>query len=135
MKNFLFITFLITISYSCESDDSNNTLDELTTSSLIIGRWKVAGFENSVMKQITPTSIHTLYSIDGNFGGLETAIPNPKNYDIEENDISIDYNFGNIGTFQLNFKCDGDVVEFLASDGTLIDTYFREDYVISNCEG
>lgn len=133
MKNFILITILFTTLFSCSPDDSQSQSDERTASELIIGRWKVLGFENTVMHEITVDQVHTIYSTDGNFGDISTAIPGAHDYTVTGNVYTEDLNFGNMFTADLVFKCDGNVVEFVDDSGTTGRIYFRENYNYPDC--
>ena len=112
----------------------------------IEGRWHLVGYEESVMYQFVDTELfadagfkYTIYSIDGNFDDLEGdntgGTPNP--YHIADDIITIDYHFGNIVSYQINYRCDGEVVEFIYTpNGITHSILFREGYsfINNNCE-
>ena len=110
----------------------------------IDGRWHLVGYENNVMYQFVDTEVfadaglkYTIYSTDGIFDDLEGentgGTPNP--YSIVENIITIDYHFGNIVSYEMNYQCDGQVVEFYDSDYNEVSfTLFREYYDYDQCE-
>jgi len=96
---------------------------------IIEGRWHLVGYEDNVMYQFEDNYRYSIYSIDGTFGGLEDAGGSPNPYTLEEDIITIDLFFGTIVNYQINFMCDGQVVEFTNIDyGTIHSTQFREGY-------
>ncbi|SVC55879.1 uncharacterized protein METZ01_LOCUS308733, partial [marine metagenome] len=95
----------------------------------IEGRWHLVGYEDNVMYQFEDNYRYSIYSLDGTFGGLEDAGGSPNPYTVEEDIITIDLFFGIIVNYQMNFMCDGQVVEFKNIDyGTIHSTHFREGY-------
>ena len=110
----------------------------------IEGRWHLVGYEDAVMYQFVDTEPfaeagyrYTIYSIDGTFGGLEDAGGSPNPYNIIDNTMTIDLFFGNMPSYQMNYLCDGQVLEFKhLPSGILQDTLFREgyNYINSTCE-
>jgi len=101
----------------------------------IEGRWHLVGYEENVMYQFEDNYRYSIYSTDGNFGGLEDAGNSPNPYTIVENIITIDLFFGTIVTYQMNYLCDGQVVEFI-DDPIIHSTLFREgyNYIDNECE-
>ena len=109
----------------------------------IEGRWHFVGYEDNVMYQYVDDDEFsegglrwTLYSTDGNFGDLEDAGGTPNPYIIDEDIITIDLHFGNIATYEMNFRCDGQVVDFYYYDDDwegLHSTYYREFYNYNDC--
>jgi len=94
----------------------------------IEGRWIPGGFANT-MYEFVDTELfaeaglrYTYYCSDENgcdesyWYSLDTsdAIPNPNPYSVsvDGNTLSIDTFFGNISTYELGFRCDGQVVDF-----------------------
>ncbi len=128
MKNFISIIFLITSLFAQHE---------------IEGRWHLVGYEDLVMYQFVDTEPfadaglrYTIYSIDGVFGGLEDAGGSPNPYLIVDDVITIDLFFGQEPSYQMNFRCDGQVVEFIDIDYDVIQsTLFREgyDYIENDC--
>ena len=95
----------------------------------IEGRWHLVGYEDNVMYQFEDNYRYSIYSLDGTFGGLEDAGGSPNPYTVEEDIITIDLFFGIIANYQMNFMCDGQVVEFKNIDyGTIHSTHFKEGY-------
>ena len=94
----------------------------------IEGRWNPAGFNNT-MYEFVYTEVYaeaglryTYYCPNGNgcdetyWNSLDTSdgIPNPNPYSVsaDGNTLSINLFFGNIATYELGFRCDGQVVDF-----------------------
>ena len=106
----------------------------------IEGRWIPGGFENT-MYIFQDGLRYTIYNTDGNFEDLDIddAIPNPNPYVVDGNTISIDLFFGNIATYEIGFRCDGQVVDFYYDEDDdwegLHSSMFLEgfDYINSEC--
>ena len=108
----------------------------------IEGRWHLVGYETAIMYQFVDTEPfaeaglkYTIYGdgsgefddLDGDYTG---GTPNP--YSIEGDVITIDYHFGNITDYQMNFRCEGQVVDLYNFDGGIF-TLYREFYDYSQC--
>ena len=122
MKNIIFITFL---------------LSSLFAQYEIEDRWHLVGYEDNIMYQFENNYRYSIYSTDGNFGGLEDAGNSPNPYTVEEDIITIDLFFGNIVSYQMNYRCDGQVVDFIYTPDEIIhSTLFREgyDFIDNECE-
>ena len=110
----------------------------------IEGRWHLVGYEDLVMYEFVDTEPfadagwrYTLYSIDGNFGDLDDAGGSPSPYSIVDDIITIDLFFGNIVSYRVDYRCDGQVVDFVYIPEEIIhSTLFREGYSYTNntCE-
>ena len=113
----------------------------------IEGRWHLVGYEDAIMYQfvdIEPFADAGLrYSIyvdeNGEFDDLDGdnigGTPHP--YSVVGDIITIDTHFGNILSYQMNYRCEGQVVEFKhVTSGIIHSTLFREDYnyIDNNCE-
>jgi len=104
----------------------------------IVGRWQPVDFDNTLYEFIDTELFadaglrYTIYSLDGNFGGIDDAISNPNPYLIEGNTLSIDLFFGNIATYRIGYRCDGQVVDFyyddIIWDEGLHSTMYREGF-------
>ena len=119
-------------------------LSSINAQSLIEGRWHLVGFEDAIMYQFVDTEPYAdaglRYSIyvdeNGEFDDLDGdnigGTPHP--YSIVGDVITIDTHFGNILSYQMNYTCDGQVVE-LIDQGVTHSTLFREgyNYVDDNC--
>ena len=102
----------------------------------IEGRWHLVGYEDNVMYQFENNYRYSIYSIDGTFGGLEDAGGSPNPYTIVDDVITLDLFFGNIVSYQMNYLCDGQIVEFVYNpEGFVHSILFREgyDYINNDC--
>ena len=120
----------------------------------IEGRWIPSVFGNT-MYEFVDTELfaeaglrYTYYCGDENgcdstyWNSLDTsdAIPNPNPYSVsaDGNTLSIDTFFGNISTYELGFRCDGQVVDFFYDEDDnwegLHSSMFRVGFDISECE-
>jgi len=126
-------------------------LMQFASSQNIEGRWIVPLFEGdpgNTMYEFLDGLRYTYYCADDNgcdssyWNSLDTsdAIPNPNPYTVDGNTISIDLFFGNTATYELGFRCDGQVVDFYYDEDDywegLHSTMFRVsfDYVNSECD-
>jgi len=125
-KIFLLLSIIL---MSCSNDDNNQepVVQEPAAVNTIIGRWHLVGFEQTVMYEFTATHRHTIYSTNGTFGDITTAIPNPNPWIYEGENLVINLFFGNYSVSVPNFKCNGNVVVLGAS------TLFREGYNFNDC--
>ena len=119
----------------------------LLESNEIEGRWVPGGFGNT-MYEFVDGLRYTYYCNDYNnvcdstyWNSLDTsnAIPNPNPYTIDGNTISINLFYGTIATYTIDFRCDGQVVDFYYDEDDdwegLHSSMFREsfDYINSEC--
>lgn len=125
-KAFLVLMIAATI-ISCKKNDDNVSISGTS----IEGRWHLVGFEQTVMYEFTSELRYTINATDGNFGGVATANPNPNSWSYQGETLVIDLNFGNFLIATPIFRCNGNVVDLVAEQGT--STLFREGYAISNC--
>ena len=113
----------------------------------IEGRWNPGGFNNT-MYEFVDGLRYTYYCPDTNgcdedyWNSLDTsdAIPNPNPYWVDGNTLTIDIFFGNEATYEISYRCDGQVVD-LYYDGDdwvegLHSSMFRTafDYINSECD-
>ena len=119
-------------------------LSSINAQNVIEGRWHLVGFEDAIMYQFVDTEPYAdaglRYSIyvdeNGEFDDLDGdnigGTPHP--YSVEGDIITIDTHFGNILSYHMNYRCDGQVVE-LINQGVTNSTLFREgyNYVDENC--
>jgi len=128
---------ILTLTLACILLVSSCNEDEVTPIAIaeetMIGRWHLVGFETTVMYQFTENLRYTIYSEDGNFGGLETAIPNPLNWYWDNDQVVIDLNFGNESRLVPSFKCEGQVIDWYDVNDEFFGTYIRETYDIETC--
>ena len=94
-------------------------LEENNNSYSIEGRW-FPNVSNNAMYEFLDGLRYTYYCAEDNgcdstyWNSLDTssAIPNPNPYTVEGNTISIDLFFGNEATYELGYRCEGQVVDF-----------------------
>ncbi len=120
MKNIILILFSIT---------------SLFAQYEIEGRWHLVGYEDNVTYQFEDDYRYSIYSIDGSFGGLDEAGGTPNPYTVVDSIITINLFFGTIVSYQMNYLCDGQVVEFV-DNGNIHSTLFREgyNYIDNSCQ-
>ena len=124
MRNITFIIFL---------------LSSLFAQNEIEGRWHLVGYEDAIMYQFVDTEPFAdaglRYSIyvdeNGEFDDLDGdnigGTPHP--YSVVGDIITIDTHFGNILSYQMNYRCEGQVVEFYNIEyGTNHSILFREGF-------
>ena len=131
MKNFILLLVLISF-YSCSS---NEIIEEIPDATLI-GRWNLKGFEGNILYEFTENKRFTLYSGDGVFESVEDLVASGRNCNdwwFEADKITIDLNFGNMVTRTPKFKCSNNVIDWLNENEEVVETYFRENYVLSAC--
>ncbi len=110
----------------------------------IEGRWHVVGWEHAIMYQFLDTEVfadaglrYTIYvNEDGEFDDLDGdntgGTPDP--YSVEGDIVTIDYHFGNIVSYQMIYKCDGQVLDLYYIDYDIVAfTLFREFYDYNEC--
>ena len=118
-------------------------LSSINAQSLIEGRWHLVGFEDAIMYQFVDTEPYAdaglRYSIyvdeNGEFDDLDgdNIGETPHPYSVVGDIITIDTHFGNILSYQINYRCDGQVVDFIYTPDDIIhSTMFREGYIFIN---
>ena len=115
----------------------------------IEGRWILPMFEGdpgNTMYEFLDGLRYTYYCTDDNgcdstyWNSLDTsdALPTINPYIVEDSTLSIDLHFGNTATYTMNFRCDGQVVDFYYDEEDswegLHSTMFRVGFDISECE-
>tara|TARA_Y100001968_G_scaffold304833_1_gene320183 strand:+ start:35 stop:1303 length:1269 start_codon:yes stop_codon:yes gene_type:complete len=113
---FIFLTLFITSLFSQDQ---------------IEGRWHLVGYEDNVMYQFQNNYRYTIYNVDGNFGDLDEAGGTPNPYTIANDIITIDMFFGNVVSYQMVFRCNDQVVDFVSNG--IHSTLFREGYDYDDC--
>jgi len=132
MKN-IFILSLLALSFlGCNSDDLVE--DEAT----LLGRWVLEGFEDQIRYDFTTVERFTVYSDNGTFPTLAEFLNQnpgtPGNPWLYEGDtVVVDLHFGNYSRLIPEFKCGNKVIDWMAMDGSLHSTYYREDHNIASC--
>ena len=98
----------------------------------IKGRWSPVGFEHNTLYEFTDTLRYTIYSVvEGQFGSISDAIPNPHPWTVEGDQIVIDLHFGNYSRLTPKFNANNTLVELNDESGKTRDTWFREGHLFS----
>ena len=139
MKNifnriFICLLFISTVTLtSCNDSSEDLIVEELSIQEKVqileSSEWLLAGFEDRVMHTFTDGEQFTYYGTDNVFG---EAIPGTKEYTITGELLTIDFNFGNIFTYDLIVSCDNNIVE-LFRDGELNTTLYRRGSNYQEC--
>ena len=123
-------------------------LQENNNSYSIEGRWILPMFEGdpgNTMYEFLDGLRYTYYCADENgcdstyWNSLDTsdALPTINPYTVDDSTLSIDLHFGNTATYTMDFRCDGQVVDFYYDDDDswegLHSTMFRVGFDISEC--
>jgi len=113
--------------------------------SSIEGRWFPGGFDNT-MYEFLDGLRYTYYCPDENgcdstyWNSVDTsdALPTINPYTVDGNTISIDLFFGTIATYELGFRCEGQVVDFYYDEDDwaegLHSTMYRQGFDSENNE-
>ena len=124
-------------------------LQENNNSYSIEGRWILPMFEGdpgNTMYEFLDGLRYTYYCADDNgcdstyWNSLDTsdALPTINPYTVDDSTLSIDLHFGNTATYTMDFRCDGQVVDFYYDEDDnwegLHSTMFRVGFDISECE-
>ncbi len=121
MKYVLVVVVLFMTMISCDKDGNDNCNIE--------GRWINEAFDNTLY-EFQGGLRYTIYSVDGSFGTIEDAIPNPNDYTETSDSLIIDLNFGNFQRSAPVYKCDCNVLELNAGASL----YYKEGYNIEDCD-
>ena len=123
-------------------------LQENNNSFSIEGRWILPMFEGdpgNTMYEFINGYRYTYYCADDNgcdstyWNSLDTsdALPTINPYTVDDSTLSIDLHFGNTATYMMDFRCDGQVVDFYYDEDDswegLHSTMFRVGFDISEC--
>ena len=115
----------------------------------IEGRWIFSMFDGdpgNTMYEFIDGLRYTYYCADQNgcdsnyWSSLDIsdALPTTNPYTVEDNTLSIDLHFGNIATYTLGFRCDGEVVDFYYDEDDnwdgLHSTMYRQGFDFLNNE-
>ena len=131
MKKIFLVVLLTLTLVNCSSDDNAEPQPQVNENTMV-GRWHLVGFETLVMYEFTADKRYTIYSSDGTFGDISTAIPNPHSWTMEDNVLTIDLDFGNYAVNPVVFKCNGNVVDFGNENGG--GNLYREGYNYADCD-
>ncbi len=137
-------------------NDGNTDVSQITVTGIlsdgtqqldssIEGRWFPSGFDNT-MYEFLDGLRYTYYCPDENgcdstyWNSVDTsyALPTINPYTVDGNTISIDLFFVNIATYELGFRCEGQVVDFYYDDDDnwegLHSTMYRQGFDSQNNE-
>ena len=124
-------------------------LQENNNSYSIEGRWVLPMFEGdpgNTMYEFNDGLRYTYYCADDNgcdstyWNSLDTsdALPTINPYTVDDSTLSIDLHFGNTATYTMDFRCDGQVVDFYYDEDDnwegLHSTMFRIGFDMNECE-
>jgi hypothetical protein len=114
---------VMTLFISCsESEDLPEVLTIQEKVELLeSNQWLLKGFEDRVMHTFSEGERFTFYGTDSVFA---EPIPGTNDYTITGDLFTIDFNFGNIGIYDLEISCDNNIIEFFV-DGELNSTLLR----------
>lgn len=133
-RTFLNLILIASIVFtSCSSTKESLDLELATTSKIEVlenGEWLLKDFEDRVMYAFVNGERLTYYGVDNVF--QDQAIPGKEAYTISGDSITLDFNFGNIVTYQVKFSCDNTIVEFYR-DGALNTTLYKRNSNYKNC--
>lgn len=128
-KLFFYVTLFIAIGFtSCEDASADLTLsnEEILES----GEWLLKGFETNVMHTYKDGKQFTYYGENSVFS--DEAIPGTQDFSIDGDMITLDYNFGNISTYEIRVSCDNNIIEFF-KDGELNTTLYQRNSDYKSC--
>ena len=126
---YLFFSLLLFATLTACNDDTDPATELDCT---IEGRWIDEGFDDTVLYQFSDSLRYTIYSTDGDFGPLESAIPGPLDYVFLQDSLIINLNFGNFSRTLPVYKCDCNVVELTQGDSGSI--LYKEGYNYPDCD-
>ena len=129
----LFIVTFVILFTSC-NDDSNDygaplTIDE-KVAVLETQEWLLKDFEDSVMYTFSNGERFTYYAVDNEF--TSEAIPGTIDYTISGDLLTMDFHFGNVKTYEVEFTCNNSIVNFYA-DGIIQLTLYERGSDYLNC--
>ncbi|WP_445747634.1 hypothetical protein [Polaribacter sp.] len=135
LKKFQFCVILVTAISFTKCENSNEVISsELTIQQKVAllegSQWLLKGFEDRVMHTFKDSKQFTYYGTNNVFD--ENPIPNALNYTIEGNLITIDYNFGNISSYELTFSCNNSIVDF-SQNGEVVKTLYKRGSNFQQC--
>lgn len=125
------ISILILVSCENSADDISTELTIQEKVQLLENnKWLLKDFEDRVMHAFKDGKQLTYYGTDNVFS--DEAIPGTQSYIIEGNQLTIDYNFGNLKTFDLKVSCNANIIEFY-ENGELNKTLYRRNSNYKDC--
>ena len=130
---FFFFAFLCIAGFSsCENSNEEFTGElsiQKKVQHLESNEWLLKGFEDRVMHTFSNGERFTYYGTDNVFSN--EAIPGTQDYSITGELLTMDYHFGNIWVYEINFSCNNNIVEFYREGELNMTLYKRNsDYKI-----
>ncbi|PQJ77328.1 hypothetical protein [Polaribacter glomeratus] len=133
-----FIFLIIAIGFASCNDSTEDLGQQLTaeltiqnkTQLLESSEWLLSGFETNVMHTFKNGKRFTHYGVAGVFPA--EPIPGTEEYTITGGFLTIDFNFGNVYTYELKVSCDTNIVEFYR-DGELQTTLYKKSSDYKQC--
>ncbi|WP_299676795.1 hypothetical protein [uncultured Tenacibaculum sp.] len=124
---------LVFFLFSC-SEAEDQTPETLTIENKIEiledGNWLLKGFEDRVMYAFKEGKRETFYGENGEFS---QPIPATNDYFPTGTKLTIDLNFGNIKTYDVQLSCNNNIVELYDENGTLNSTLYKQNSDYENC--
>lgn len=135
LNKFIVCFTLLSVLVFTSCNDSKDDLDlELSIQQklavLQTGDWLLKGFEDRVMHTFSDGKRFTFYGTENIFSDI--AIPGTQAYTISGELLTLDFNFGNVKTYEVIVSCENNIVEFY-EDGELNATYFKKDSNYKDC--
>ncbi len=124
---------LIIFLFSC-NEAEDETLEVLTIENKIEiledGNWLLKGFEDQIMYIFKAGKRETFYGENGVFS---QPIPTTNDYFPTGTKLTIDLNFGNIKTYDVQLSCNNTIVELYDENGSLNSTLYKQNSDYENC--
>lgn len=132
-KFLVLFTFISALTFiNCEN--SNELPTELSIQqkvALLEGtEWLLKGFEDRVMHTFKDGKQFTYYGTNNVFS--ETPIPGAFDYTITGNLLTIDLNFGNMKSYEIEFSCNNSIVKFY-ENGELNSVLYKKGSNYKSC--
>ena len=132
-KLIICFTLISTIGFTNCTDTNEDLNLELTIEAKIelleSNEWLLKDFEDRVMHTFSDGKRFTYY---GTANIFTEAIPGTNDYTISGDFLTIDFNFGNIKTYEVKFSCDNSIVEFFV-EGELNNTLYKRGSNYLDC--
>ncbi|WP_397447711.1 hypothetical protein [Polaribacter sp. R77954] len=130
----IFILVTIVGLVLCSSCETNQEAElDITQNNIELlenGEWLLKDFEETIMYTFANGERATYYGENSVFS--DEPIPGKHAFTFQENILTIDLNFGNIVTYEVQFSCDNNIVEFY-EDGQLNSTLYKRDTNYTSC--
>ena len=133
-KLFFYLTLFIAIGFTSCEDSSEELSTELTIQNKVeilkSGEWLLKGFEDRIMHTFKDGKRFTYYGTDNVF--TDEAIPETQSYTVSGDLLTMDFNFGNVFTYDVKVSCNDNIIEFY-KDGELNTTLYRRGSNYKDC--